>query len=336
MKKTVFTLSILVISLISLLVFIFIKSSQTDLKSDISLKDQEESGPFLKVSKSILVEDITAASGKSRNKSKSESVNIGSIPIVPVPTTNNSVTEFRDSFSNQEIIEETSNMGISTSLKWWVNSGGRFSIVANLGNTILGNLSSTDRWFKEYSYSNPVDTDGGLHPQNIFRLVQKDSWQNFSQEIYFRIKNINQSQSPNRNASNGVLLFNRYQSGDNLYYAGVRVDGALVIKKKYQGTYYTMGYKKIFSGTYDPISSPNILPTNVWVGIKTEITNQSDGSVSVKLFIDKDNSGVWVQELSAVDRNGLNGASVISSAGYAGIRTDFMDVNFDNYLIKSI
>ena len=39
-----------------------------------------------------------------------------------------------------------------------------------------------------------------------------------------------------------MLLFNRYQDGQTLYYGGVRVDGAAVIKKKLAGVYTTLAY----------------------------------------------------------------------------------------------
>jgi hypothetical protein len=59
------------------------------------------------------------------------------------------------------------------------------------------------------------------------------------------------SNSIHRMASNGVLLFNHYLDGDNLYYVGIRVDGSAIVKKKKDGVYYTMESKRVFPGKYD-------------------------------------------------------------------------------------
>jgi hypothetical protein len=141
------------------------------------------------------------------------------------------------------LVSETNSASLSSSQRWWVNSGAYLYTGNANGKTVSGALPASDSWFKEYAATNPEDTDGGAHPQNIFRLVQKGLWQNFSQEVYYTISAINQSASTNRNASNGLFLFNRYQNGDNLYYVGLRVDGNAVIKKKYNGTYYTMAFR---------------------------------------------------------------------------------------------
>lgn len=275
---------------------------------------------FLKNASGFDFEDLTASSGRSKTRTQ----------------TTSSGSSTNDSFSSNSLVEEINAMSLSSSSRWWVNSGGRFIVADGVGKTIQGDLVSTDAWYKEYLSSNPEDTDNGLHPQNIFRLVEKESWKSYTQQFYFNINKINVSTSPNRNASNGVFLFNRYQSGDNLYYTGIRVDGAVVIKKKYQGAYYTMAYKKIRDGVYDIASNPNLLPVSKWFGVKSQLKDLSDGSVEIKFFTDEGKTGVWTEVLSVVDKPGVYGSNVISSAGYAGIRTDFMDISFDDYLIKSL
>ncbi|MBP6856251.1 MAG: hypothetical protein KBC42_02090 [Candidatus Pacebacteria bacterium] len=291
---------------------------------DKKITQSEEKGFFLKNFQGLAfdADSLTAAASKSRKKN--------TIPTSSVGTTTS------DSFSSVVTIDETGAIGSSSSSRWWVNSGGRFVVNNNVGKTLFGNLSSNDLWYKEYLSSNPVDTDNGLHPQNIFRLVEREYWKNYTQQVYFNISKINVSASPNRNASNGVLLFNRYQSGDNLYYVGVRVDGAAVIKKKLNGIYYTMAYTKIFNGTYNQNTNENLIPLNSWIGVKSEVKDLSNGDVSIKLFVDNQRSGTWTEVLSTIDSPGLFGPSVVSSQGYAGIRTDFMDVAFDDYLIKAI
>ena len=233
-------------------------------------------------------------------------------------------------FNVNGTLEEAGSMNDSTSPYWWVNSGAYLYLADGLGKTVAGELPTLNKWRVIYAASNPVDTDNGYHPQNIFRLVTRSKWQNFRQEAYFKIKRDNLSASTNRNSSNGLLLFDRYQDGNNLYYVGIRVDGAAVIKKKKNNSYYTLGYKKVFAGTYNKDSNPNLLPKNTWIGLRSETVNNPNGSVTIKLFMDNGRTGVWTQLLSVQDGGRGNGGAIITE-GYGGIRTDFMDVEFDDY-----
>lgn len=234
-------------------------------------------------------------------------------------------------------LEESSSPSGSKNSDWWLNSGGRLEILDGAGKTLQGILAESDKWRGEYRRNNPTDTDNGQRPQNIFRLVRRGAWGNLVQQTYFKINRLNLSDSPNRNASNGLFLFNRYQSGDDLYYTGIRVDGAVVIKKKLDGIYYTMAYDPIFTGSvYDQKSNPNLLPLDTWIGLRSEVINNPNGTVSINLYLDIGRTGNWVLALQTVD-DGVNyGASPIVKPGLAGIRTDFMDVQFDNYSIRSV
>jgi hypothetical protein len=239
--------------------------------------------------------------------------------------------------SSTTILEEAGSMKKSTSSEWWLNSGGMMEITQEGLNTISGNLDKNNSWRKLYAKSNPTDTDEGYHPQNIFRLVTKSQWQDLSQKVYFKISKINLSTSKNRNESNGALLFNRYQDGDNLYYAGVRVDGDAVIKKKTEGKYYTLAEKPVFTKEtkYDRLKSPNLIPENAWIGIKTELKNTGE-TVNIKLYMDKEGKGAWQLILETQDSGDKYGKSPFLQAGYGGIRTDFMDVYFKNYSINEL
>lgn len=245
---------------------------------------------------------------------------------------------FNETFQGSETLEETAKMSGSASPDWWVNSGGQMIKEKGIGKTIQGELSPDSKWYKKYKSSNSRDTDGGVHPQNIFRLVARTKWQNFTQEAYFKINALNLGESENRNASNGILLMSRYEDGDNLYYAGLRVDGLAVIKKKYGGKYYTIKEEKIFSGdAYDREKNPNLIPLGEWIGLKSEFRNTSDGDVEIKFFIDEGKTGNWQLAVSAVDDGRKEfGKNILSDEGYAGIRTDFMDVEFSDYKISEI
>lgn len=226
----------------------------------------------------------------------------------------------------------------STSPFWWLNSGGRLNINGAVGSTIKGATSLTDPWRLAYAAANPVDTDLGAHPQNLFRLVTKSTWQNVSAQADFYISADHFSSSPNRNASNGLLLMNRYaDAGQTLYYAGIRVDGTAVIKKKYKGTYYTMAQKAVFPGTYgSPANNVNLLPHGEWVSLKTEVFNNHNGGVTIDFYMKRANESSWTKLLEATDNGQYGKTPPIKDAGYEGIRTDFMDVQFENFELKKI
>lgn len=244
---------------------------------------------------------------------------------------------FIENFDNSNLkLNETGKMSESANSDWWLNSGGYFYYRKGTGRTFQNMVRKSNKWYKKYNKNNPKDTDKGAHPQNIFRLVTRSKWVNLSQQVYFNYKKNNLSKSKNRNSSNGVLLFNRYQDGDNLYYTGVRVDGRAIIKKKIDGDYYTMGQKKIIKGKYDRDEKPNLLPRHHWFGIKSEVVTNSDDSVTINLYTDKNRSGKWTLVLTAIDDNKSYGGSAILNEGYGGIRTDFMDLEFDDYRIEEI
>ena len=239
-------------------------------------------------------------------------------------------------FKTPGTLEETGSMDNSSSPYWWLNSGGQFIIKDGLAATIQGSLTTGAKFQKWYSASNPLDTENGYKPQNLLRLVTRNKWLSSTQEAYFKMNRVNMTNSPNRNASNGLLLMSRYNdAGATLYYAGIRVDGAAVIKKKVNGTYTTLAYKALFPNAqgYNSTTNPNVIPLEKWMGLRVITKNVSKG-VQVSLYIDKNKTGNWELIAEAID-TGVNGG-VISRDGYGGIRTDFADVEFDNYRISKL
>ncbi len=232
------------------------------------------------------------------------------------------------------IITEADSMSASADSDWWLSSGAYFYVNNGVGKSITGSLPSNDPWRILYNSTNPVDTDNGYHPQNIFRLVTKSSNQNESQQAYFNVSKYWLSSSPNRNASNGIFFFNRYVDQNNVYYTGIRVDGQAVIKKKENGAYYTLALNKVYSGNYNQNSNPNLIPLNTWIGLRSVVTNQPDGSVLIQVYIDKNNTGNWVLAVQTTD-NGSQGGSPMTNTGYGGVRTDFMDASFKNYVFSN-
>lgn len=237
------------------------------------------------------------------------------------------------SLNKAYIIEETGSMDESPDPFWWLDSGAMVYWVEDHFFTIQGDLSSDSRWWREYAGSNPFDTDGGYHPQNLFRLITKKKWQNHRQETYFNVKHYWVSDTPSRNESNGVLLISRYLDDDNLYYAGLRVDGDIVIKKKRYGEYSVLAEKKILDGEYDRSYNPSILPLNKWLGLRLETVNQENGDVLMTLYLDLSGEGDWQKMLEAVDKRENE---PLSEGAHSGVRTDFMDVEMKSYQISEV
>ncbi len=229
-------------------------------------------------------------------------------------------------------LQETGSMSSTTSPYWWLNSGGYMYLSGGVCKTVQGELPVSDFWRLLYNRNNPTDTDEGFHPQNIFRLVTKQKFGgDISQKISFNATTMNLSDSMERNAWSGVLLFNRYQDGNNLYYAGIRDDGHAVIKSKKNGAYTTLAEAPYFSGTYNRITNPTLLPFQEWMAIKTEIITNDDETVTIKLYVDNNNDGNWKLAVSATDKN-----NPILNAGYAGLRLDYRDALFDSYQISTL
>lgn len=227
-------------------------------------------------------------------------------------------------------IVETGSFNDSSDAEWWLNSGAYIYRSGDIASSVQGELATDDRFRVLYSLTNPVDSDNGYHPQNLLRWVTRANYKNFSQQVYFKINRINLSDSPNRNASNGVFFFNRYQDGNNLYYAGIRVDGTAVIKKKYQGQYTTLKSARVYPGQYNRATQVNFLPVGQWVGLKAVVVNDSNQNVDITLYMNLcPESEDWVPLLNVIDSS----ADIlkISGEGHAGIRTDFMDVDFKGY-----
>ena len=261
--------------------------------------------------------------------SEQQNQGLGTVAIV-VPT------PFLYNFNANGSLPEAGSMDESNSGYWWVNSGGILTIGEGEGRTNFGELPAASKWYSLYARANPIDTDNGNHPQNIFRLLTRSRWNNVRQQVYFKIAKDNLSSSPNRNASNGLLLFSRYLDSANLYYVGVRVDGAAVIKKKINGTYYTIASVPYLAGSYNRDTSPNLLPKSVWIGLRSETVTNLDSSVTIRLYVDEGRTGVWKLVLQGKDDGLQFGGGAITREGYTGIRTDFMDVSFYRYIEEKL
>lgn len=104
----------------------------------------------------------------------------------------------------------------------------------------------------------------------------------------------------------------------------------LLSKKKLRGTYSTLKSNKVYSGHYNIDFSPNLIPTNRRIGIKTKISTNVKGKIDITMYLDDPQLGEgWTQVLQVEDSEA--DSELILKKGYAGIRSDFMDVIFDDY-----
>lgn len=229
------------------------------------------------------------------------------------------------------LIEESAAPEASVDESYWLNSGGVARVEDGEISTASGELPPDSKWRKAYGRSNPADTDGGKRPQNLFRLVTKRSYGDADVRGFFTVKALNLSDSPNRNESNGFFLMLRYADANDLYYAGLRVDGSAVLKKKIGGAYQTLATVPVFAyATYDRAAMPSLIPLNVPIGLRAQIRDAGDGSVAITMFMDIGGNGRWTRVLDATDKAGRIGS------GHAGIRTDFMDVAVSGFKAESL
>jgi hypothetical protein len=260
---------------------------------------------------------------------------VGIAQAVPMKST---YPSFYDGFNGSGAVREVGPEYQSGSAYWWLSSGGMLYQRERVGQTIQGELPYSDPLRQGYARANPTDTDDGRRPQNIFRLHTREKWKTFRQEVFFSVRATSTSKSWNRNASNGVLLFSRYVDANNTYYAGLRVDGGVVIKKKKAGKYSTLAFRSWFGNRYDydRTHRPNLLPRYEWLGIRTEILDLASGGTRIRLYVSEGFGKRWDLALEALDTSGGSDGPPITSAGRAGIRSDFMDLSFENYRAEAL
>lgn len=259
--------------------------------------------------------------------------------VADASTTARPVTSpFIYTFNSPGVLDESGSMNETWSPYFWLNSGGKFIIKNGVGETAQGPLPSSDYWRELYGKTNALDTGNGYYPQNLFRLITRSRWDNVIEQLRFKITHINLTDTPNRDGYSGVLLFSHYQDEYNLYYAGIRMDGTAVIKKKVGGVYYTLAQTPIWKNgrDYNKYTNPNLIPENRWMGLKLETKDNADGTVSLTLWLDQTDTGAWHQVLAVKDSQSSTGAPTVRGAAYAGIRTDYANVQFDQYRLTKI
>jgi hypothetical protein len=196
--------------------------------------------------------------------------------------------------------------GIHTSSEWQMDSGSLFSAGAYAWTGVPDAVAP-----------NADSTNG--NNSAVFRLVTRRS--DFGDvTVSFSLINLGLVSTSKTPADDwdGVHVFLRYQSEQNLYYVSVnRRDNKLDVKKKVAGG-------SVNGGTYYILAEAN---HQVAYGsdqaISTSIVTNSDKSVTISLTIDG-------QEVLHVTDDGSIGGPPILNAGRVGIRGDN-----DNFLFRT-
>jgi hypothetical protein len=202
--------------------------------------------------------------------------------------------------TNEYATYNPTHSGIVTSPLWKVTSGSLFH-------------SSGTGWTGRPDDIAPDRTSSNGNHSVVFRMVSKRA-DIGNASITVTIKNAGfvTSRSTPAQAYDGVHLFLRYQSEENLYAVTLnRRDGTMVVKKKIPGgpsnggTYFTLTPTVAYA-----------VPRGSWQTFVATIRTQSNGSVKIEV---KNGDGKIL--LSAVDDGRLGGAPIVKS-GRVGVRGD--------------
>lgn len=225
---------------------------------------------------------------------------------------------FQDNFQKVELITNEYafwNPTSTTAVKspnWEANSGSLFR--------------TNDRaWTGVPDTVTPNATSSNGTNSAIFRLMTKQAdFLNYAVSLILNVNGLVTTSKTPAQSYDGVHIFLRYVSEQELYYASVfRRDGKVVIKKKKPG-----GTSN--GGTYYDISTYQTKPFPNGVDVKVKATIQTIGTtVKIQLFA----NGVLLVE--ATDTGAVGGAPILS-AGKTGIRGDNANFTFDSFTVESL
>jgi hypothetical protein len=202
-------------------------------------------------------------------------------------------------------LAQASSQSLSSSAYWWLTNGGSFTIANGVGTSVVGS-------------------------QATFELLSRAPVANPDVQIYFKKSADNFANLTSVQGYYGQSLIFGFIDQQNYYLATLRDDGGVVIKKKVNGAYQTLGYKKLLPGTWNAVTSPDLIPLNQWIGLKATLTSDSSGHPFISFYTDIGKTGTWALALQAVDDPVKYGAS-FTSAGLTGFMSDFSNVQIDDF-----
>ena len=235
-------------------------------------------------------------------------------PVMPsaTPLLSYGFTDTDQLVTNEYAYWNASVPGVRTSSRFEMNSGSLF-IRQNAGWTgvpdrIPPNIASTN----------------GTNSA-VFRMTSRQG-EFVDTQVDLRLKKVGLL-TTHPHDYDGVHILLRYQNEKSLYYASVsRRDNTVVIKKKVPG-----GPSN--EGTYHNLTPyvPFTVPTAVWQSVRTTIRTNTNGTVTIALFINDMTTPVVVGTDS---RTG--GAPEITGPGKIGVRGDNCEFELDELVIRQL
>lgn len=235
---------------------------------------------------------------------------------------------FDYTFNAPGTVFEASNPSASWSPYLWLASGAKLAIQGGAGASLQGDLPAGDPWRVRYADTLAVSSDGGAHPQNVFRLFAKYPVKDASLTTYVNRERDNLSNVENRRGYDGESLIARYQGANEYYLATVRDDGLVSIKRVRDGTYTTLATARVFPGVYDAQSNPDLIPLGKWIGMRFETYDTATSTV-LSLYTDVNDTGVWTLSARGIDASDAR----IDSGGLMGVTSDYADVALRSLVI---
>jgi hypothetical protein len=205
--------------------------------------------------------------------------------------------------TNERAFHKPNMRGVVQSDDWWVTSG---SLFAHDG---YGWTGRPDTVLPDAKSTNGTGSA-------IFRVVSKpDDFRDVQLSVRIRVEEL--TDPADAHAYDGVHLFLRYQSPDELYGVSVfRRDGLVLVKRKLPGGEAPGRYRTL-------AAAKRPQPLNTWFQVVATIVTLNSGSVRITVRID----GKPV--LEATDR-GLAGAP-IKGGGRVGLRGDNCQFSFTDF-----
>ena len=97
-----------------------------------------------------------------------------------------------------------------------------------------------------------------------------------------------------------------------------------------------MAEKQIFPGDYEREKDMSLVPQIEWLTLRTETTTNKKGVVTISLFMKRATETKWTLLLKGLDTGTNFDSPPLVGSHPLGIRTDFMDVEFDNFMAEKL
>jgi hypothetical protein len=217
--------------------------------------------------------------------------------------------------------------GLVTNEYAYYNPSSRYSITSPIWQQTSGSffINGSDAWSGVPDAVEPNARSTNGTGSAIFRLTtRRNDFKDVAVSFDLLNKNLTHTAATPAAATDGVHVWLRHLGETALYAVSVnRRDNKIVVKKKVSGgttnggTYYQIGTYARYYVSY-----------NRWTHVKTTIQTNSNGSVTIAVYIN------GTRKLVVTD-SGMGGAP-IRTAGHVGLRGDNCNFKVDNFRVDSL